>query len=186
MYSSVLSATLLLLVGVGLPALAPLAAQAPPPARQAPVSPPAPRPLRPSLVALHAHYFRVNSGTLSADVLAPEAAGDSVDEGTRRWNAIAGERATNATLVVVELAGPSGVVSAKAPLRVRLVAREGAGATRILDQSVRVTGFDDGGRTFVAFLVRPDGCKPVRLTATLTGTAGAAPLHGSLDFACGE
>jgi hypothetical protein len=138
----------------------------------------------PAISGMRAHLFQNKTGELSEDVL------DTARKGS--WNSIAGPNAANATLIVVEISGPSGGTftghfGPQTKSSVRLVARETGRTPRLLLDNVQVVPIlTDQGKGYLAFLVHQSGCAPVRLTATIVGLgAGKAPER-ALNFACGE
>ena len=136
----------------------------------------------PSIGGMRAHLYQNKKGQWSEDVLAPNYGGS--------WNSVAGENASNATLVVVEVSGPpggtfTGFFGPETRYRVRLVAREGT-KKLLLDQTQTIPVLNDRGRVSLAFLVHQTGCTPVRLTASIVGARPSDPLQRTLNFACGE
>jgi hypothetical protein len=136
---------------------------------------------QPAFAGMRAFLTRNKTGELSANVL------DPAFDGLR--NTIAGPNAADAMLVVVELSGPpnTAFTGAAAPkYTVRLIAREGKRESRVFDRTVPLPVLGNGGRAFVSFLVRQDGCVPVRLTASLVGPRTVKPLERVVNFTCGE
>lgn len=121
------------------------------------------------------------TGELSPDVL--DAQG-----GLR--NSIVGPNASDAMLVVVELSGQPGAAyngtGGKPRYKLRLVAREGKQRVVVHDRTVPIPVLNDRGRVYVSFLVRQDGCLPIRLSASIVGLRGAKTLERSQTFSCGE
>ena len=137
----------------------------------------------PAIGNVEARLFLSKSATWSGNVLGANA-------GELR-NTIAGPAASNAVLVVVEVAGApggtyNGFFGPKSKYAVHLVARETGGNARLFDQSQVIPVLDDQGKAYVAFLLHPQGCKPVRLVASITGQGAGKPVEKSLDFSCGE
>jgi hypothetical protein len=137
------------------------------------------------LAAVRPFLFFNDSGRLSKEV--PESAS--------LWNTIIGEgwagESSNATLVRVEITGPSGSYS---PGRsVRLSVRKGrATATGVIFRAgatVRTSSIPvltRSGRTTLGFWIADTGCTPLQLTAELRGQSPTERLTRVLNFACGE
>lgn len=137
---------------------------------------------RPSIGAVRAHLYQNKTGEWSEDILAPNYGGS--------WNSVAGPSAANATLIVVEVAGPpggtfTGFFGPETRYGVRLVAREGSKKI-LLDQTQTIPVLNDRGRVSLAFLMHQGGCTPVRLTVSIVGARPPKPIQRSLNFACGE
>jgi len=138
----------------------------------------------PEISGMRAHLFQNKSAQLSQDILDPKYGGS--------WNIIAGPNSANATLVVVEVSGPpggtyTGYFGPRTKYMVHLVAQElGRRPKALLDRTDAIPVLNDNGKVYVAFLVHPSGCAPVRLTATIVGARPSKPLERSLNFACGE
>ena len=138
----------------------------------------------PAISGMRAHLFQNKTGQLSGDVL-DATRGDS-------WNSIAGPKASNATLIVIEVSGPpggtfTGHFGPRTKSSVRLVARETGRVPRLLlDLTQVVPVLTDEDKGYLAFLVYQSGCAPLRLTATIVGLGAAKPMERSLNFACGE
>jgi hypothetical protein len=130
---------------------------------------------------IQAKLYRHKLGNFSSDVL---AAG-----GPELGNVVAGDEASNATLVlvVVELAEKKAISSRSS---VRLVARESQarGARVLLDRSQQLGTVDRGGRTHIAFWLPGTGCRPIALSATLTVNGEPAKIskNAELPFVCNE
>ena len=68
----------------------------------------------------------------------------------------------------------------------RLVASERRRARPLLDQSQTLPVMGPDGKTFVAFLVQPQGCTPLRLSATVVGPHAGKAVVVIVPYACGE
>ncbi len=136
----------------------------------------------PAISGMRAHLFRNKTGEWSDDIFSPKHGG--------LWNSIAGPNSANATLVVVEVAGPpggtyTGYFGPETKYGVRLVAREGL-RKLLLDRTQTIPVLNDQGKVRLAFLLHQSGCAPVRLTASVVGARPSKPVERSLNFACGE
>jgi hypothetical protein len=130
---------------------------------------------------IQAKLFRHKMGAFSNNVLVPG--------GPELGNVVAGDDASNATLVLVliELAEKKAISSTSS---VRLVAREtqARGARPLLDRTQQVGTIERGGRTHVAFWITGTGCRPIALSATLTvkGYPSQISKNAELPFVCNE
>ena len=107
------------------------------------------------------------------------------------WNSVAGPKAANATLVVVQVSGPAGGTfngffgpdtKYRSP-----TAREGGKTPSLLPEASEVVPvLSTDGKAYLPFLVRQGGCAPVVLTAQITGAQAGKPVERTLRFACGE
>jgi hypothetical protein len=137
----------------------------------------------PGIGHVEARMFLNKSATWSDNVL--DAKADALR------NTIAGPAASNTVLVVVEITGApggtyNGFFGPKSKYAVHLTARETGRNVKLLDQSQVIPVLDDQGKAYVAFLLHPQGCKPVQLIARITGQGAGKPVEKSLDFSCGE
>ena len=100
------------------------------------------------------------------------------------WNTVTDARST---LVVVEVSGPSVYMENEKDYRVRFIAMEKLPKPRkLLDQVQPLTPRNDQVKTYLPFLITPDGCTSVDITATVEGVPAVQPFKTSLDYACGE
>ena len=138
----------------------------------------------PVISGMRAQLFEYKNAALSEDVLDPKFPGS--------WNSVAGPKAANATLVVVEVSGPAGgtfngFFGPDTKYLVHLTAREGGKTPKLLLQASEVVPvLSTDGKAYLPFLVRQGGCAPVVLTAQLTGAQVGKPVERTLRFACGE
>ena len=138
-------------------------------------------PAVPAVSALRVQLFENKSGSWTDDVLATPPAGS--------WNSRAGPHASDTTLIIIEVRGQadanySGRAGAAARYVLRLVATERA--RPLLDQSQPLPVMGPDGKAHVAFLVRPSGCAPLRLRASMVGRHTAQATEVVVPFACGE
>jgi hypothetical protein len=139
----------------------------------------------PSIRAIRVHMFENKTGRLSEDILASSS--------PSRWNSFAGPQAADAALVVVEVDGqPSGVYTGRLgglpALGLRLIANERGRKQPLLDAWRRLPVLSEDGRAYVAFLIRPGGCAPIQLSASVTGlkTTASSSKSATVPMACGE
>jgi hypothetical protein len=130
------------------------------------------------ITGIRAHLFYHDRGTFSDDLL------------TRRelvlWNTIIGDSeaggASTATLIVVEVAGPTGAY--EEGRRVEL-AVTGGGRT-LLRRQASLGVLNAQGRTFAAFWLYDTGCTPLRISAALLGQPDPSRRRAEIPFRCGE
>jgi hypothetical protein len=137
----------------------------------------------PKVLRVRAYLFENKTAKWSDDVLDPMYAG--------LINTVAGSDASNATLVVVQLSGePGGTYTGHfgpdTKYVVRLVAREAERSAPLIDQSQVIPVLNAEGQVTVAFLLHQDGCKSIRLSATVVGIETSKPVEQSLNFICRE
>jgi hypothetical protein len=136
----------------------------------------------PVIRTMRAQLFLNKKGAWSGDVLAAGA--------PDLRNSGAGPDASNATLVIVEVAGEAGAnytgsLGTGTKYSVRLVAREGRDKT-ILDQTQRIPVPDARGTVHLPFLLRQGGCSAIVLRASIVGAVAGKPVERTLAFTCGE
>jgi hypothetical protein len=137
----------------------------------------------PAISQVRVHLFQNKTAAWSDDILDPKFG--------ELWNTIAGPGASNAALVIIEVSGTagatySGFFGPSTKYAVRLVARDVGRTAKAIDQSQTIPVLNDQGKGYLAFMFHQDGCKPVRLSATIVGLRAGKPVEKSLDFACGE
>lgn len=139
-------------------------------------------------LSLQARLFQARSGSLSADVLAPNA--------PELVNVVARDDPATSGVVTVAIRLADGQVL-PSDSRVRLVAREAAAKSPprrgrlLLDKTVKLGAVSKGGNTHIAFWLSDIGCRAVELTATLGVVPAArlptiAPVKSTIPFVCSE
>lgn len=103
----------------------------------------------------------------------------------------AGRQASNAVLLVVEVRGQadtrySGQHDAAPRYLLRLVAHERGRSKPLLEQTQVLPAMNGEGQAFLAFLLHPGGCAPLRMNVSLVGPRAAKPTELHLPLACGE
>ena len=94
---------------------------------------------------------------------------------------------SRATLVVVEVSGPSDAAAPRRWLDFSATARLRDGRRRlILRQSIPIAKPIDQGGWQVPFLLHDTGCVPIELHAEIRGQQRKAQADRVLDFRCGE
>lgn len=133
----------------------------------------------PSITAIHAQLYYEETGAFSGDILGrPDFT---------LWNTVIGEGdaeyASNATLVTVEIGGKNVDVGA---VNVEIRALDAKG--RVLAKSVgQVALYDDKTKFYAPLFLQDTGCKPITISARLTGKGiKAKPVSRTIPFACGE
>jgi len=153
-------------------------------ARSGASAPPVPAEVAlPRIEAVRLQLFDNKTGRFGDDVLAGTPRGLS--------NIGSGPQASNAALVVVELRGqPDARYSGRpdtAPRHgLRLVASERGRHRPLLDQTQALPVMGPQGQAFVAFLLHPGGCKPLRLSVSLIGPRATTTTEAQLPLSCGE
>ena len=135
----------------------------------------------PTISGVEAHLFENKTAAWSGNLFDPKAG--------ELWNTVAGPKASNAVLIVVQVTGApdgayTGVLGAGTKYAVRLSAREAG--RHAFDQSQTIPVLDDKGKAYLVFLIYQNGCQPLQLTTKVVGRGAGKPLKKSLDFACGE
>lgn len=126
--------------------------------------------------------FLPDSGQFAADALAPDA--------PVIVNGVVGQAIVQDYLVVVSLEGPpnlalNGKVVPGFVRKLRLRVLEGDRPARaIVDVVTPLAAIRTNGQLKVPFLVRPSGCKPLRLIATIQGGTEPSSLERQLILVC--
>lgn len=130
------------------------------------------------IVAIHAQLFYTDRGTLSDDLLARDELGlhNTIIGGGE------GDGPSNATLVVVEVAGPPG--SFVATRRVELAVRSGKRESFRRQQSLGV--LNEQGRGFVGFWLYDTGCERLAISTALLGQRDPSRHTATIPFGCSE
>ena len=128
------------------------------------------------IVAIHAQLYNTDRGTLSDDLLSRERSVCTIIGGGE------GDGPSNATLVVVEMAGPAG--SFEATRRVELAVRSGKREQFRRQQSLGV--LNDEGRGFVGFWLYDTGCQPLVVSTALLGQRDPSRHTAKIPFGCSE
>lgn len=133
----------------------------------------------PSISAIRAQLYYEETGGFSSDILSrPDFA---------LWNTVIGEGdaeyASNSTLVTVEVGGKNVDVGA---VSVEIKALDAKG--RVLAKSVgSVALYDDKTKFYAPLFLQDTGCKPITISARLTGRGiKARSVSKTIPFACGE
>lgn len=132
------------------------------------------------ITAVKAMLFYDGSATFSRDVLAkPDFT---------FWNTIIGEgdaeAPSNATLILVEVAGNPSPSEAPPSRKVELTAT--TSHKLLLKRTVDIGLFGDGGKFYAAFWLYETGCQPVTLVARILGQAQPSGVTRKIPFECGE
>ena len=130
------------------------------------------------IVAVHAQLFYTDRGTLSDDLLARDELGlhNTIIGGGE------GDGPSNATLIVVEVAGPAGSFAAER--RVELAVRYGKREQFRRQQSLGV--LNAKGRGFVGFWLYDTGCEPLAISSALLGQSDPSRHSAKIPFGCSE
>lgn len=134
-------------------------------------------------IHLRAMLFYAGSGTLSADVLAPD--------GVELGNVVAGENPSTSTLVIAEISLASDQVLSS-DSSVEIVAQDNTNADHngriLLKRSVTLGAVNRGGKTHLGFWLQDTGCAPIQLRATLRSTehVSITSTTATIPFVCNE
>jgi hypothetical protein len=133
------------------------------------------------VAAIRAMLFYTDSGTFSPDLLTYKGL-------INLWNVPANQRAdheiggpSNATLVVIEIRGPS-----DSYIPNRRVDFRATTAKKVLSHRSSDIYLSGTGVGYLAFWLTDTGCEPIQLSARLIGQAEASRQSAEIPFHCGE
>lgn len=140
-------------------------------------------PLVPHIEAVRLQLFETKTGRFGEALPATPQRGLA--------NIGSGPQASNAVLLVVEVRGQpdvrySGQRDAAPRYLLRLVAHERGRGKPLLEQTQTLPAMNGEGQAFLAFLLHPGGCAPLRMNVSLVGPRAAKPTERHLPLACGE
>lgn len=133
------------------------------------------------IVSIKAFLYFDQRGTVSENIIDNPAYGAGA-----LWDTIIGGGSagspSNATMVVVEVAGKRGAYENKRKLD--FVASERNKI--VFHKELKLGVLSESGRYYAAFWLYDTGCAPITLSAKISGQSKDSRLEKKIDFECGE